>query len=111
LTSNNTVVQRLPFIRNYERILAAGPSDSKLVKLLRNAGTNVNAQSNNDLTALMIASHESNTKMVKLLLAAGADVNLRGRRGRDVIRIARTNIKDDTVTLLEAHARCLNANN
>ena len=55
-----------------------------VVKLLLDAGANVNAHNNNDhwgTTALHAAAHANQAAIAQLLIASGADVNARGARG------------------------------
>ena len=60
-------------------IVAASANDIDLVRFFLDAGVNVNAVNQTDIsghTALMAASSQNNTAMVQLLLQRGADVNM-----------------------------------
>ena len=50
-------------------------SSLEMVNLLLSAGANVNHESHNGVTALMVAVAASSAEIVRALLHAGADVN------------------------------------
>lgn len=62
-------------------------SDTETVKLLIDAGSNVNAQNSNGWSALMIANKYSDIETVKMLLSAGSNVDLQNNNGETTIMI------------------------
>lgn len=50
--------------------------DENIIKILINAGCNLNLQTNNNITALMLSIFKKNTNTIKILLNAGANVNI-----------------------------------
>jgi ankyrin repeat protein len=71
--------QRLFFIQNHERMLAAANDDDGLKNILLEASTDVNLKDTNGQNAFHGASCIDHTEVMKLLLAAGMDVNVPGR--------------------------------
>ena len=69
-------------------IVNSGKEHFKLMKILFEAGINVNCQDNNGMTVLMFASHSNNYKLAKVFLDAGADVNLQSDRGKTALMFA-----------------------
>ena len=57
-------------------MLAAKDGSLELVKLLLDAGSELNRVSIIGMTALMLAAEKGHTEIVKALIDAGADVNL-----------------------------------
>jgi uncharacterized protein (TIGR02145 family) len=73
-----------------------------LVEMLLNKGANVNLQSNNGWTALIIASEGGNAEIVKLLLDHGANPDIKNIDGMSAMHMAleRGNRNTDIITLL-----------
>ena len=78
---------------------AAASGDAEMCRLLLGEGAQVDAESENGMTALMQASAAGHNKCAVLLLIEGADVNLAGK------------LKGDTALMhaaLNGHARMIN---
>ncbi|MBZ5635731.1 MAG: ankyrin repeat domain-containing protein [Acidobacteriia bacterium] len=75
-------------------------SDVKMMKLLIDAGANVNAKNALDSTALMYAA--TNLAKTRLLLDAGADVKATGKRGATPMSVAVTGFGSTPVLKLLA---------
>jgi ankyrin repeat protein len=83
-------------------------STNKTVKLLIDAGTNVNIQSDYEWTALMIAAYysgkDSTNETVKILIDAGANLNIQNSDGWTALMITIRNSENasiyETVRLL-----------
>ena len=58
-------------------IKAAKANDKETVKLLIEAGADINAKNNDGYTALMLASWNGHKDVVKLLIEAEVDVNVK----------------------------------
>ena len=54
---------------------AVPPNDTETVRMMIDAGVDVNAAATTGLTPLMLAAGQSNVQAVKMLLAKGANVN------------------------------------
>jgi ankyrin repeat protein len=54
-------------------------------------GANVNAQSKNGVTPLMIAATHNNPPMIGILIDAGADVTLKNKLGQTAADVAELN--------------------
>lgn len=87
-------------------MVAAANGRLQLVKLLVDAGANVNrrakARSTLDgMTALMAASHHGHSQVVQYLLEAGAKPDLKSSKGLDAATIAALEGHDTVVTLFK----------
>jgi ankyrin repeat protein len=82
---------------------AAGQGNTASVKLLLDAGMDVNRRYKNDLTALMWAAGYDRAETVKLLLARGADPSLRDNRGMTAMDIAAQTHSGQVSALLSPH--------
>jgi ankyrin repeat protein len=60
----------------------------ELVKLLIEAGANVNAKNIYGNTALIYASFAGQLKLIKYLISVGADINIKNNTGNNVLMIA-----------------------
>jgi len=65
------------------------PTD--IARGLLDRGANVNAQSNNGVTPLMIAATHNNPPMIGILIDAGADVTLKNKLGQTAAEVAEKN--------------------
>ncbi len=70
-----------------------------LVKLLLDAGANINHQDKDGQTALMWATLYEHTEVVKLLLDAGANVNHQNKDGQTVLVVATGNVHSPIIML------------
>ena len=68
--------------------LARGPTPLAIAEELIKRGANVNAQSKDGITALMIAAGQNNAPMIGLLLRAGADPKMTSVAGKTALDIA-----------------------
>ncbi len=68
--------------------IAGGPSPAELAGLLIRKGADVNAQSHQGVTALMIAAGHDNTPLIGLLAQSGADFELRNSAGQTPADVA-----------------------
>jgi tetratricopeptide (TPR) repeat protein len=81
---------------------AAWQDHTEAIKLLLEKGANVNAKTNDGVTALIIAAEMGNTEIVKFLLEKGADVNAkRTTDGKTALDAAKRAGHKDIVQLLE----------
>jgi ankyrin repeat protein len=69
-------------------IANSGKEHFEQMKILFDAGINMNCQDNNGMTVLMFASHSDNYKLAKVFLDAGADVNLQSDKGKTALMFA-----------------------
>ena len=75
------------------------------VKILVDAGAEIDACNWLGETALMIAARQGYVKFVKALLVAGADPSIRDKRGQTALRQAIAARRDEIVEMLEAAER------
>lgn len=68
--------------------LARGPTPLALAEDLIKRGADVNVQTKEGITALMIAAGQNNAPMIGLLLRAGADAKLKSSTGKTALDIA-----------------------
>ena len=68
--------------------LAHGPTPLALAEELIKRGANVNSQSKDGVSALMIAAGQNNAPMIGLLLRAGADPKMTSKAGKTALDIA-----------------------
>lgn len=80
---------------------AAAGAKIELVKLLLEAGANVNATQEGGWTALHAAAQSGNREMVELLVAAGADLKLRAANNQAPLDLAMLGGHAAIVDLLE----------
>ncbi len=69
--------------------MASQSGHFKVVKLLLNAGAEVDPKTEAECTPLHVASQLGYFKVVKLLLAAGADVQCENNKGYTPLQIAK----------------------
>ena len=88
--------------------LAAGGGSTEAVKLLLDAGANINAPDVRGMTPLMlaIATDHGNQAVIDLLLARGADPNIKSRAGETALDWARKFARRPTLdALARVHAQ------
>ena len=73
----------------------------EIVKLLIEAGSNINKQDNFGYTALIYASIYGHIDIVKLLIEAGVDINIQDKYGNTALMIASINGYTEIVKLLK----------
>lgn len=81
--------------------LTLGPPPNELALDIIAKGANVNQQSKEGVTALMVAAGHNNTAMIGLLLKAGADPDLRNKEGLTAAEIAERAQFDNVVGALK----------
>lgn len=81
--------------------VAARAGDVEAVRTLLEAGADVNAFGDDNMTALMAAAGANQQDVVKLLLERGADANLRDAKGRTASQVAQEKGHAAVVQLLE----------
>lgn len=75
-------------------LTAAKEGNIERVQELINEGVDLNMETDNGPTALMLAARYNNTEMVKILLKAGADLNIQQRKsGWTALMFAENNIE------------------
>ncbi len=77
---------------NKTLIYASASGEIEVVKLLLEAGADVNHQSKKGNTALMYASHNGHIEVVKLLLEAGAVADIQNNSGQTALSMARSRV-------------------
>ena len=88
------------------------PSAAAVVRMLLNAGANVEAAGEHGTRALMNASRTGNVEVLRVLLAAGADVNaLDSQSGTALMHVSRIGALEVLGVLIAAGADVNNANN
>jgi uncharacterized protein len=83
---------------------ASGP-ESSVVKLLLDKGANIDAESPNGTTPLMMAAQYGSEDNVEVLLARGADAKRKNQKGLTAVDFARTSDRAPLVKRLEAAQR------
>ncbi len=81
-------------------IYAATGGRDDIVRYLLSEGANVNAQSPNGMSALMMAVREAHPSTVELLLANRADINHRNEKGASALDVAKRNDDAEMVARL-----------
>ena len=91
----------------------AGPKHviPELIKLLIEAGANVNAKENDGRTPLMCAADKGHSEIVKLLIENGADVNAKNNYGHTSLMCAAGKGHTEIVKLLIEKGANVNAKN
>ena len=74
-----------PFPKETALMMAAITSAPDCLRLVLEAGANVNGKNDAGATALMTAIHWNHVESVKLLIQGGASVDLQDRRGRTAL--------------------------
>ena len=59
-----------------------------VIRVLLEAGVDINARGNNGWTALHVAADNEEAEVVRALLEAGADMNAKGNNGRTALHVA-----------------------
>ncbi|MFA6252272.1 MAG: ankyrin repeat domain-containing protein [Candidatus Paceibacterota bacterium] len=101
ITGNNDIVKEVLKVKNLTTIdealfYAAKDGYSEIVKILINAGANVNfSEGMFGNTSLIIA--DDNLEIVKILINAGVDVNAKDRKGNTALMYAASNGKNAIV--------------
>jgi uncharacterized protein len=97
------------FAANDTRVLDAVKDGIYAVGAALADGANINAKTQNGVTALMIAARSSSTELVKFLLENGADVNAQSDDGYTAILLAVTNGDAGVTKLLIENGADVNA--
>lgn len=85
-------------------IIAGWNTDNlALMRLLVEAGANVNQGNNNGDTPLMDAAYLGKTKQFKYLLSNGGDTRQTNKRGRNALDIAKRAERQEIIELLSTH--------
>lgn len=80
---------------NYKLLDASRDGQLSIVKMLLDAGADVNALNKYGDTPLLWASYNGHNEVVKLLLIAGADANIKNKMGTSaLIYASRRNYKE-----------------
>lgn len=79
---------------------AVNNDNTKIIRILIDAGASVNVKDANGYTPLMFAAQEGYDKTVKFLLKNGADINVESKVGHTALSIAIQNDRESTVKLL-----------
>jgi ankyrin repeat protein len=90
-------------------LLASVQGEMSIIKVLLDAGANIEARGQFGMTALMLATLKGNTKVVELLLARGAKVDARADNGATALMTAARDNFPDLVELLIGHGADVNA--
>ncbi|MBC8084697.1 MAG: ankyrin repeat domain-containing protein [Hymenobacter sp.] len=98
----NAPVEMMPGFPTNFLILAAGRSQTEIVKVLLQHKAQVNKPDSFNATALMAAAGEGNAELVSLLLAAGADPKIKDSDGKDALASAKESGNAEVVKLLQA---------
>ena len=84
-------------------MFAASEGDTTTADVLLSRGADVDLQSQNDETALMLAARWGHFRLVRMLLIdAEANVNLRNNDGKTALTIAREKGHTEIVELIES---------
>ena len=75
-------------------------NNDEIVKLLLNAGADIDKQNNNGNTALILASLDNYVEIVELLLNAGADIDKQNNKGNTALFYASKDNNIEIVKLL-----------
>jgi uncharacterized protein len=102
LLKNNAQVNQANEILGITPLMQAiQANDISIVKIVLNAGANIDQQSFFGATALMMAAKSGNEKIINLLLEHGADINYsRGRYGETPLKCAISGGRNNIVKLL-----------
>jgi hypothetical protein len=82
-------------------MMAANGGQEEAVRMLLDAGAEVNALDKHGNSPIMFAAQHGYDSIVRLLLDQGADRSVRGTHGKSAAYIARQNGHESTVQLLE----------
>jgi hypothetical protein len=82
-------------------MMAANGGQEEAVRMLLEAGAEVDALDNHGNSPIMFAAQHGHDRIVRLLLDKGADRSVRGTHGKTAADIARQNGHESTVRLLE----------
>jgi ankyrin repeat protein len=85
--------------------IAFNHEGTEIVRLLLDAGADVNAQDNGGTTALMVAARYSRKEDVALLLERGADPAIRDNEGRNAASMTRDSDEELNRLLSQAAKR------
>lgn len=81
-------------------MLASESGHQEIVKILIDAGADVNATTEDGQTALMLASQNGHQEIVNILIDAGADVNATAEDGQTALTLASQNGHQEIVNIL-----------
>ncbi|UOQ64631.1 ankyrin repeat domain-containing protein [Hymenobacter volaticus] len=101
----NAPVEMMPGFPTSFLILAAGRSQTEIVKILLQHKALVNKPDSFNATALMAAAGEGNMELVTLLLAAGADPKLKDNDGKDALASAKESGNAEVLKLLQTKSK------
>ena len=91
--------QATPSFLDLPLAAAASGGHPRIVKVLLNAGADINARSKSSgLTALTVATYWGQVECLEALLLAGADRRVRANHGKSALRLARQNYSSEKTT-------------
>ncbi len=77
--------------------------DAELVRVVLNAGGNVNQKFDDGVSAIWVAAFNNNREMVQVLAAAGANINIKDNEGRTILMWAIENNRKELAQILLAN--------